>query len=92
MLALEVYERGICECGFHEDLTDPAQHFYQIETRTCPVCAGTARYGRVQHDADEKQRKAFGDTMPPSTPDPADGRKTFIRPLSPVEVEQRRKV
>lgn len=90
MLALEVYERGICACGFHEDLTDPERHFYTLETKTCPVCAGLAKYGRVQHEADERVRKARGESAPVTEPDPADGRRTFIRPLSPAEVEKRR--
>lgn len=90
MLALEVYERGICECGFHEDLTEPEQNFYQIETRTCPVCAGTARAKRVQNEADEKIRKRMGENAPPATPDPADGRRTFVRPLTGAELERRR--
>lgn len=91
MLGLGIYEAGICECGIHESLTsDPSNHF-TFEQRTCSVCRGVARYGRMMAHSDDLARKTIGENPPPGTPDPADGRRLFVKMLSPLEVDKLRK-
>lgn len=78
MLGLALYEQQVCSgCGFHQSLTDP-QYAYQIEERTCPVCAASARFLRMQADADKQARKRPGGSSP-TAPDPADGRHVSVR-------------
>lgn len=90
MLKLARYEAGVCACGYHESIaTDPTYH-YTFETKVCPVCKGAAQFGRIQHDADEQFRKARGEKAPPGSPDPADGRRTMTRVMTPAEVAERR--
>lgn len=94
MLALGAFEAEVHTCGFHRSLTrDKANHF-TFETDVCTVCAGAERWGRMQQDADEQQREAAsaghkGGKVPPTTPDPADGRTNLVRLMSKAEVEQR---
>lgn len=91
LLALGLYEDGVCDCGFHESVaTDMTNHF-TFENRTCPLCRGGARWARMQAADDDTQRKAHGENPPPGTPDPADGRRTYTKLLSPAEVEQMRR-
>ena len=86
MEALGIYERGLCACGFHESLTaDRANHF-TFEVKTCPVCQGAAKFGRIQEHADEKADKRLGDEPAPDAARSADGRRTFLRQMSPLEV------
>lgn len=85
MLALQAYERGVCECGFHESQIDPAKLFVTFEDRVCPVCAGADVHARVKLANDGDTSKAS-----PKEPRPADGRRTYIRRLSPEEVENAR--
>lgn len=90
MLALLRYRAKVCACGYHESLTnDPANHF-TFEVKTCPVCRGAARFGRMQQAEDERQRKAMGPNVPAIAPSPADGRRTITRLMSPDEVGQLR--
>lgn len=90
MLALGQYEASVCDCGFHSSLTnDPANHF-TFEERVCPVCRGSARYGRIQRAADELAMKQIGENAPPATPHPTDGRKTFARQLGAHELAELR--
>ena len=90
MLALGKFEAGLCECGWHEDLTgDPDNHFTFVE-RVCPVCRGSAQQTRMQHAADEAFDKTLGDKPPPGAPRPADGRRTAVRLMGPDEVAERR--
>jgi hypothetical protein len=87
MRGLAAYERGICDCGFHESLTgDKANHF-TFGTRTCPVCAGWDRYKRILGAQDEKMRAPLGENPPANRVDPADGRRDFPRLQTPAEVE-----
>lgn len=87
MLALGQYEAKVCECGFHESLTnDPANHF-TFEDRTCPICRGAARYDRMLGRGDDRLRKQRGAD---SVVDPSDGRRTFIKQMTTDEVEQRK--
>ena len=90
MLALGAYESGVCDCGVHESLTEDKSNVFTFEDRHCPVCRGVARYQRVQTDMDEKATKALGENPPPHSPRPSDGRRTFVRQMSPTEVEARR--
>lgn len=85
MLALEYYRRGVCECGFHESLTVPENHF-TFDVKVCPVCRGAAKMARLQEHADEQSDKALGDNPAPGLHRSGDGRRTFIRQLSPLEV------
>jgi hypothetical protein len=90
MLAYGQYEAGLCDCGYHESLaTDPSNHF-TFEEKVCPVCRGSARYGRIQQAADEAATKARGEHAPPAMPHPADGRRTFARKLGDHEVAELR--
>lgn len=61
----------------------------------CPVCAGAALFGRIQRARDEEVReqipKDANKRPDPRKPDPADGRQTFMRLLSPEEAAERRK-
>lgn len=88
MLDLAAFEQEVCDCGFHESFaeTDPDLIF---DAKVCPVCAGLALNGRVQHAMDEKKRKRLGEKPPPSAPDPADGRRNYLRTPTPVEVAAR---
>lgn len=88
MLGLSAYEDGLCECGFHESLTGDKSMHFTFENHVCPVCKGSAQWARMQHHQDDEARKAHGDNPPPNTPDPADGRRSFVRLMSPDEVRQ----
>lgn len=90
MLALVRYEKGICKCGFHTSITGDKSNHFTFETKTCNFCAASAKWDRVQADADKKAAKALGDDPAPMSPRPADGRSTYIRLMSLEEVEKRR--
>lgn len=85
---LLAYERGVCECGFHGSLTQDRSNYFTFKERRCPVCAHVARYGRIQHAADQAAEKAAGENAPPGNPLPGDGRRTMVRRMSPDEVAQ----
>lgn len=90
MLSLGRYENGVHECGFHTSIAnDPTIHF-TFEDDTCILCRGAAQYARIQEANDKQIRKSHGENPPPGTPDPADGRTTRARIMSPAEVEARR--
>lgn len=88
MLALEFYEAQICSgCGFHKSLThDKAEHF-TFEHDVCLVCKGAAQQDRAQAQHDEAHDKRLGENASPLAARAADGRTTFVRRLSPDEVE-----
>lgn len=92
MLALGIYEAQVCECGFHASLANNPANFFTFETKVCPVCAGVAKFGRRQSDADEKEVKARHgeDDPPPNATLPDDGRRMFVRQMSPDEVARLR--
>lgn len=85
MLALQAYDNGVCECGFHESVTsDPENNLLTPERTRCPVCAAKDQYLRLLASEDERwerENKAAG----PTTPRPGDGRHVHFRPLSPEE-------
>lgn len=86
MEALSIYERGVCSCGFHESLTNDKANAFTFEVKTCPVCRGAAKFDRIQQHSDEQSDKTLGDNPPPGLSRSADGRRTFIRQMSPLEV------
>lgn len=90
MLGLVVYENGVCECGFHESLIDPATLHVTFEPKVCPVCAGAAAFGREQKKLDDEQDKMLGKDPAPTAKRAADGRRTFIREMTADEVDKRR--
>jgi hypothetical protein len=89
MEALSIYESGVCECGFHESLATDKANVFTFETRSCPVCRGTAKFARIQGHADEQSDKSLGDNPAPGLNRSADGRRTFVRQMSPIEVALR---
>jgi len=86
MLALDIYRRGVCACGFHESLTEDRANHFTFDQRTCPVCRGVAKMARLQAHEDEQAEKALGQNPAPGIPRLADGRRTFVRMMSPLEV------
>lgn len=92
MRALVAYERGLCSCGFHSSLTEDPSNAFAIEEDRCPVCARAAQYARVQADNDERAAKARGENAPANVPRPEDGRRTWLRRMTPDEVKKRRAV
>lgn len=87
MLGLAVYEAGVGPCGYHHSLTNDMGNFFSIENETCKVCAAAARFARIQSARDERAVKG---EQPPEAIRPSDGRRTFVRQLSPLEVAARR--
>lgn len=83
LLGLAEYEKGLCECGWHESLTADKTNHFTYETRTCPVCGGGERFTRILADRDEKKR---GEKPAPGRVDPADGRRVLSRLMTPTEV------
>lgn len=90
MLGLAIYESGICECGHHSSLTHNLENVFTFEDDRCPVCAGVARYARLRAKQDEAADKALGENPAPHMARAADGRRTFVRQMSPLEVAERR--
>lgn len=85
MLDLAEYEAGIHVdgCGYHSTVANDRGNYFTVESETCPLCAQLARKQRIQQAAEtEAEKKAQ-----PSTPRPGDGRRTYLRPLTPEEVE-----
>lgn len=85
LLALRAHDARVCECGIHEDVTGDPANLLTIDSRVCPICKALAVDQRVRDAADEKAMKAHGENPPPSAPRPSDGRRTFIRGLTPEE-------
>lgn len=84
MLALGIYEAGICECGLHQSqLDDPANNPHTIIDRVCKVCAAIDKYQRVQAEADQKALDAMGKKPQASSTRPSDGRTSLLKPLEP---------
>lgn len=86
MLALAYYRRGVCACGFHESLTSDKGNHFTFETKVCPVCRGAAKMARIQDAADNESDRTLGENPPAMISRAGDGRRTFIRQLSPLEV------
>lgn len=75
MLALAAYEGGLCDCGFHADLTEADDVAFTLDQRQCPVCAADSRWKRMAEAEDAKLR---GDEPRPDRKDRADGRKVWF--------------
>lgn len=90
MLALAHYESGVCECGFHSSLTSDPTNFFTIEEKRCLVCKGAAMHDRIRQAADDEELARMGDSPPPERVRPEDGRRTFLRPMRPEEIEAAR--
>lgn len=90
LLALGLYESGVCECGFHRKVASDTDNLFTFQTETCPVCRGVARMSRMQEREDEEEAKRLGEKPAPSTPRLADGRRTFVRQLPPAEAAEMR--
>lgn len=94
LLALGEYEAGVGPCGYHHSLTVDPANFFAPHVEECPVCAAGARYMRVLAERDESARadlrSRFRGKPPADAPDPADGRRVFMRRLSPGEVAAQR--
>lgn len=87
MLALAHYEAGICDCGHHRSRAwDPSQPF-QLEIEKCPLCADLEVQGRIRAKADKAAAERVKDSPERSRPD--DGRKVYVRHLSPEEAAAR---
>ena len=77
MLALDLYESELCECGFHKSLAhDPEQWFDPISEK-CPVCAGAAVLARRIGAENEREEKALKDK--PRAERDSDGRRWLIK-------------
>lgn len=88
MLGLAVYENSVCACGFHESLIDPDTLHVTFDEKVCPVCAGADAYARYQAKRDAEFDKGLGKDASAKIQRPADGRRTFIRPMGPHEVAE----
>jgi hypothetical protein len=87
MLALGIYELGLCSCNYHVSLTSDLENVFEIEERICNVCRSVERYRRVQTERDAQDK-----SDQPTEPRPSDGRKTGVRRLSALEAAERRDV
>lgn len=87
MLALAYYEAGICDCGQHRSLARDKTQVFQLEVEKCPLCAELEAQGRVRQKADEAVKKRLKDF--PERARPEDGRKLYVRHLTPDEVAAR---
>jgi hypothetical protein len=84
LLALAMYEREVCNCGWHPSIADDESNTFQPATRICPVCAGLATYGRVLADHDKKWSEANRDAAA-MVARPSDGRHMTVRYLTPEQ-------
>ena len=89
LLALRRYQAEVCDCGIHESQTADKSNVFTFDKRTCPVCKGLAQYQRILAAEDRSAEDQVKDA-PPATPRPSDGRRLYVRQLSPVEVAERR--
>lgn len=77
MLALDLFESELCECGFHKSLAHDPNQWFDLESVTCPLCADIAARMRATAEADRKEDEAFKDQ--PSKKRRADGRRWFSK-------------
>lgn len=87
MLALALYERSLCDCGWPRALCrDPATHFRIVNDDPCQIDAALAKYRRLLQQGDERLRRNQNLAEKPGAPDPADGRRFHIelKPLNPI--------
>lgn len=89
MLALEMYEAQVCDCGFHESVLSDPSNIIMPKPRVCPVCAGLDGYMRVLKADDDEWDKKHKDPSP-AEKRPSDGRRVSLQHLSPAEAEAER--
>lgn len=87
MLALGLFEAGICECGFHESLAHDPNQWFDLKDKVCPLCADLAVRDRVRGKRDQAEADALKDK--PSSPRASDGRRSFVQPMAAEEHEAR---
>lgn len=85
---MRAHDRGLCACGFHSTLTQDRSNFFTFGEDTCPVCAGIAKYARIQHANDDQAMKAMGENPPPNRTEPGDGRRVFVRRATQSEIAE----
>lgn len=92
LLALGVYESGVCACGFHRSIASDTDNLFTFDTETCPVCRGSARMERMQQSTDADEEKRLGENPPPAAPRSSDGRRTHVvlRPGGAAEMRAQR--
>lgn len=87
--ALAVYESGICDCGHHASLTSDTANLFRLEERVCLVCKSTAQYARIQQAKDDEASKdSDGKPAAPAKERPSDGRRSYIRMVTPEEAQE----
>lgn len=89
MLGLGIWENGLSPCGHHSTLTGDKSNFFTFEEEKCGVCASFAQYQRMVASRDESAMKPYGDNPKPEVKRPGDGRRLWVRQLSPWEVMAR---
>jgi hypothetical protein len=82
LLGLARYELEVCSCGYHPSIADDPENIFQPASKKCPVCGGLDVWHRILHEQDEQ---ATPKDAPPKQPRPSDGRKTYMRRLTPDE-------
>lgn len=90
MIALRRYEAGVGPCGFHHSLTNDPDFHAKVEDEFCQFCADLAVIARVQAAADQEAEKRLGEEPDPKAKRPDDGRRQFIRLMTPAEIEQKK--
>lgn len=76
-------------CGLHESIHSDPDRAFTFEDRFCSVCRGQAAWARVVAASDQEEAEAHKDA-PPKEPRPSDGRHTYLRQMTPEEVEKRK--
>ena len=85
MQALVDYEAHLCACGLPESVADEDPDL-ELQYRVCPVCAGLAKAGRLQHEQDAEALRLLGDKPPPDADRPEDGRRIVgYKPVPPPD-------
>lgn len=88
MEALDLFEAGICGCGFHKTIAHDPKNWFQLEDQFCPLCADIALQDRIRTDAERGVVERLADT--PSAARPSDGRTSIVRQMTPVEADAKR--
>lgn len=88
LLDLAEYERGVHVdgCGFHSSVSNDPDNFFTVEADHCLLCANLAREQRSLDEADRKEAERLKNN--PRARHRADGRRVYLRHLTPDEVEQ----
>lgn len=72
MLALDLYESELCECGFHKSLAHDPDQWFDLDSVTCPLCRDISIRMRETAEGDRKEDEALRDH--PGKKRKADGR------------------